>query len=54
MQAQCDYGKGNVDWLEVFQQPVNTRPRATHAFNTPLAVFTHLLATAQQPSTSIH
>ena len=40
--------------LDASVDSLNTRPRATHGFNTPLAVFDHLLAMAQQPSTSIH
>ena len=42
------------DELDVIADSLNNRPRATHGFNTPLAVFSHLLAMAQQPSISIH
>ena len=33
---------------------LNARPRARHGFNTPLAVFAHLLAMAQQAPAEIH
>jgi IS30 family transposase len=39
--------------LDAIADSMNSRPRATHNFNTPLAVFSHMLALAQQPSTSI-
>ncbi len=42
------------DELDAIADSLNNRPRATHGFNTPLAVFSHLLAIAQQPSISIH
>ena len=42
------------DDLDAIADSLNNRPRATHGFNTPLAVFSHLLAMAQQPSNSIH
>ncbi|MDE2078697.1 MAG: IS30 family transposase [Burkholderiales bacterium] len=42
------------DDLDAIADSLNNRPRATHGFNTPLAVFAHLLAMAQQPSTPIH
>ncbi|MBK6745887.1 hypothetical protein [Ottowia sp.] len=35
------------DELDAIADSLNSRPRATHGFNTPLAVF-HLLAMAQQ------
>ena len=40
--------------LDTIAESMNNRPRATHGFNTPLAVFAQMLATAQQLSTSIH
>ena len=40
--------------LDMIADSLNNRPRATHDFNTPLAVFSHMLAIAQQSSTSIH
>lgn len=40
--------------LDAIADCLNSRPRATHGFNTPLAVFAHMLALAQQPSSSIH
>jgi transposase, IS30 family len=42
------------DELDVVADSLNNRPLATHGFNTPLAVFAHMLAIAQQPSNSIH
>lgn len=42
------------DELDAIADSLNTRPRATHDFNTPLAVFSQALAMAQQPSTSTH
>ena len=41
------------DELDIIADSLNNRPRATHGFNTPLAVFGHLLAMAQQAPTSI-
>ena len=40
--------------LDDIADSLNTRPRATHAFNTPLAVFAEMLALADQDSSSIH
>lgn len=42
------------DELDAIADSLNTRPRATHGFDTPLAVFSHMLAMAQQPSESVH
>ena len=42
------------DELDAIADSLNNRPRATHGFNTPLAVFSHLLAMAQKPSISIN
>ena len=42
------------DELNAIADSLNNQPPATHGFNTPLAVFSHLLAIAQQPSFSIH
>ena len=39
--------------LDAIADSMNNRPRATHGFNTPLAVFSHLLAIAQQTPDSI-
>ena len=39
--------------LDAIADSLNTRPRATHGFNTPLAVFSHMLAIAQQAPSSI-
>ena len=51
---RADLSVYSQDELDAIADSLNTRPRATHGFNTPLAVFDHLLAMAQQPSTSIH
>ena len=51
---RADLSVYSQDKLDAIADGLNTRPRATHGFNTPLAVFDHLLAMAQQPSTSIH
>jgi transposase, IS30 family len=51
---RADLSVYSQDELDASADSLNTRPRATHGFNTPLAVFDHLLAMAQQPSTSIH
>lgn len=40
--------------LDAIADSLNKRPRATHAFNTPLAVFSHALAMAQQASATTH
>jgi IS30 family transposase len=42
------------DELDAIADSLNTRPRATHGFDTPLAVFSRMLAMAQQPSESVH
>ena len=42
------------DELDAIADSLNNRPRATHAFHTPLEVFARTLASAHQPSTSIH
>ena len=39
--------------LDAVADSLNTRPRARHGFNTPLAVFAHLLAMAQQAPAQI-
>ncbi|MEO7129261.1 MAG: IS30 family transposase, partial [Rhodoferax sp.] len=39
--------------LDAIADSLNNRSRATHNFNTPLTVFSHMLAIAQQPPTSI-
>jgi len=40
--------------LDGVADSLNARPRARHGFNTPLAVFSHLLAMAQQAPAEIH
>jgi transposase, IS30 family len=42
------------DELDAIADSLNHRPRATHAFHSPLEVFATMLATACQPSTPIH
>ncbi len=42
------------DELDAIADSLNGRPRATHAFRSPLAVFAQMLMLAHQPSTSIH
>ena len=39
--------------LDAIADSLNSRPRATHGFNTPLAVFSHMLAMAQQAPSSV-
>jgi len=40
--------------LDAIADSLNSRPRATHAFHSPLEVFATMLASFHQPSTSIH
>ena len=40
--------------LDAIADRLNSRPRATHAFHSPLEVFPRMLASAHQPSSSIH
>jgi IS30 family transposase len=40
--------------LDDITDSLNNRPRATHAFQSPLEVFAAMLKAAHQPSTSIH
>ena len=49
-----DLGGFSQDDLEAVADSLNTRPRATHAFNTPLAVFRQMLALTHEPSPSAH
>jgi len=42
------------DELDAIADSMNSRPRATHAWHTPLEVFARTLASAHQPSPSIH
>ena len=42
------------DERDAIADSLNTRPRATHSWNTPLAVFAHTLANSHKPSTSVH
>ena len=40
--------------LDTIADSLNNRPRATHAFHSPLEVFAAMLQAAHQPSTSVH
>ena len=42
------------DELDAIADSLNNRPRATHAFHSPLEVFARMLRTDDQPSTPIH
>jgi IS30 family transposase len=42
------------DELDAIADSMNNRPRATHAWHSPLEVFARTLASAHQPSTSVH
>lgn len=42
------------DALDAIADSLNTRPRATHNWQTPLQVFAHALANAHPASTSVH
>ena len=42
------------DELDGIADSLNNRPRATHAFHSPLEVFARTLANSHKPSTSIH
>jgi len=44
----------NQDELDAIADSLNTRPRATHNWSTPLQVFAQTLANTHNPSTSIH
>ncbi len=49
-----DLSTFSQDDLDVIADSLNNRPRATHGFNTPFAVFKMMLAQIHQPSASIH
>jgi IS30 family transposase len=42
------------DALDAIADSLNTRPRATHQWQTPLQVFAQALANARQAQTSVH
>ena len=42
------------DALDEIADSLNNRPRATHAFHTPLEIFARTLASARETSASIH
>jgi IS30 family transposase len=49
-----DLSAHTQDELDAIADSLNNRPRATHAFHSPLEVFGRLLKQLHQPSTSIH
>ena len=49
-----DLGSFSQDDLDAIADSLNSRPRATHGFNTPLAVFARMLALTHQTSLAIH
>ena len=49
-----DLSLHSQDDLDAIADSLNSRPRATHAFHSPLEVFARMLALAHQPSASIH
>jgi IS30 family transposase len=49
-----DLSAHTQDELDAIADSLNGRPRATHAFRTPLQVFAQMLKLAHQPSTQIH
>lgn len=49
-----DLSTFSQDDLDAIADSLNSRPRATHAFNTSLAVFAHMLAQIHQTPVSIH
>ena len=49
-----DLGAFSQDELDAIADSMNTRPRATHNWHTPLEVFARTLASSHQPATSVH
>jgi len=49
-----DLSSFSQDDLDAIADSLNSRPRATHGFNTPLAVFARMLALTHQTSPAIH
>ena len=49
-----DLSMHTQDELDTIADSLNNRPRATHAFHSPLEVFGRMLRQVHQPSTSIH
>lgn len=49
-----DLSMHTQDELDAIADSLNGRPRATHAFRTPLQVFAQMLKLAHQPSTQFH
>ncbi len=49
-----DLSTFSQDDLDLIADSLNSRPRATHDFNTPFAVFKMMLAQIHQPPVSIH
>ncbi len=49
-----DLSTFSQDDLDAIADSLNSRPRATHAFHSPLEVFAKMLAQTQQPPATIH
>ena len=49
-----DLSLHSQDELDAIADSLNGRPRATHAFRSPLQVFAQLLSLAHQPSSQLH
>jgi IS30 family transposase len=54
MPKGTDLSLFSQDELDAIADSMNSRPRATHAWHTPLEVFARTLASSHQPSASIH
>jgi len=54
MPKGTDLSLFSQDDLDAIADSMNTRPRATHSFRTPLQVFSETLAASHQPSASVH
>jgi IS30 family transposase len=54
MPKGTDLSLFSQDELDAIADSMNGRPRATHAWHTPLEVFARTLASSHQPSVSIH
>lgn len=54
MPKGTDLSVFSQDQLDAIADQMNNRPRATHAFSSPLQVFSKLLANGGHPSTPLH
>ena len=54
MPKGTDLSLFSQDELDQIADSMNNRPRATHAWHTPLEVFARTLASSHQPPVSIH